>query len=188
MRHFRSLVLGAGAVVIGRALLIQLLLARFRRDVQRLNAGDYQPLLSGYADDAVLRFHQGPHRWSGDHHGRAAIEKFFRNFTGAGLEGQIRSLWIGGAPWALTLVARFDDHAPGPDGEDLYANRVVVVARTRWGKIVEHEDFYENTGRIVEFEGKLQALGVEPGAQSSGDALGSLDASSAISSAESARS
>jgi hypothetical protein len=36
------------------------------------------------------------------------------------------------------------------------------VARTRWGKIVEHDDFYADTGRIVALDEKLRALGVEP--------------------------
>ena len=65
----------------------------------------------------------------------------------------------------MTLIARFDDRAVGPDGEEMYANRVVIVARTRWGKIVEHEDFYFDTARIVAFDEKLRALGIGPVAQ-----------------------
>lgn len=38
------------------------------------------------------------------------------------------------------------------------------MVRTRWGKIVEHEDYYLDTGRIVAFEEKLGALGIEPAA------------------------
>jgi hypothetical protein len=38
----------------------------------------------------------------------------------------------------------------------------VIVARTRWGKIVEHDDFYLDTARIVAFDEKLRELGVEP--------------------------
>ena len=158
----RSLVIGAGAAIAVRASLPHAILVKLRRDLRRLNAGDYRPLLSGYADDAVLRFNEGPHRWSGEHRGKPAIERFLREFVGAGIRGELRSLWIGGAPWALTLVTRFDDRATGPDGEELYANRVVIVARTRWGKIVEHDDFYFDTARIAAFEEKLQALGVEP--------------------------
>jgi ketosteroid isomerase-like protein len=158
----RSALLGAGAAIAGRAMLSQVILLKLRRDVRRLNAGDYRPLLSGYADNAVLHFNEGPHRWSGDHRGKPAIERFLREFVGAGVTGEIRSLWIGGPPWALTLVARFDDRATSPVGEELYANRVVIVARTRWGKIVEQDDFYLDTGRIVAFEEKLRALGVAP--------------------------
>ena len=158
----RSLVIGAGAAIAVRASLPHAILVKLRRDLRRLNAGDYRPLLSGYADDAVMHFNDGPHRWSGEHRGKPAIERFLREFVGAGIRGELRSLWIGGAPWALTLVTRFDDRATRPDGEELYANRVVIVARTRWGKIVEHDDFYFDTARIAAFEEKLQALGVEP--------------------------
>jgi ketosteroid isomerase-like protein len=160
----RSMMLGAGAALAGRTLLSRLILLKLRRDVRRLNAGDYEPLLAGYAEDAVLHFNEGPHRWSGVHRGRAGIERFLRDFTTAGVQGEVRTLWIGGPPWALTLVVRFDDRATGPGGEELYANRVVIVARTRWGRIVEHEDFYLDTARINAFEEKLQALGVAPAA------------------------
>ena len=158
----RSLVAGAGAAVVGRALLTRLIAVKLRRDVRRLNDGDYRPLLAGYADDAVLHFNEGPHRWSGEHRGKPAIERFLREFTAAGLRGEIGAFWIGGPPWALTLVARFDDRATGPGGEELYANRTVIVARTRWGKIVEQDDFYLDTARIVALEEKLRALGVVP--------------------------
>jgi ketosteroid isomerase-like protein len=162
MIEYRSLIIGAGAAIAARAILPHAIRLKLRRDVSRLNGGDYRPLLSGYADDAVLQFNRGPHRWSGEHRGKPAIERFLRDFVGAGLTGEIGSVWIGGPPWALTLVARFDDRATGPNGEELYANRVVIVVRTRWGKIVEHEDFYLDTGRIAAFEEKLRALGVEP--------------------------
>ena len=165
MIHKPSLIAGAGAAIAARALLPHVALFKLRRDVRRLNAGDLEPVLAGYADDAVLRFNVGPHRWTGDHRGKPAIERFLREFAGAGLKGEIRELWIAGPPWALTLIARFDDRAVSPDGEEIYANRVVIVARTRWGKIVEHEDFYFDTARIVAFDDKLRALGIGPAAQ-----------------------
>jgi len=114
------------------------------------------------ATHPVLHFNDGPHRWSGDYRGKPAIERFLREFTAAGLQGEIREVWVAGPPWALTLIARFDDRAVGPNGEELYGNRVTIVARTRWGKIVEHEDFYEDTGRLVAFDEKLRELGIGP--------------------------
>lgn len=162
MTHKPSLLAGAGAAIAARALLPQVLLLKLRRDLGRLNTGDPRPLLSGFAEDAVLHFNQGPHRWAGPHRGKAAIEHFLRDFIRAGLTGDIRSLWVAGPPWALRLVVRFDDRAVGPDGEQLYANRVVIVARTKWGKIVEQEDFYEDTGRILALDEKLDALGIAP--------------------------
>jgi ketosteroid isomerase-like protein len=158
----RSAIAGAGAAIAARALLPHLLLLKLRRDLGRLNAGDPGPLLAGYADDAVLRFNEGPHRWSGEYQGKAAIEGFLREFMRAGLNGEINRLWVAGAPWALTLIARFDDRATGPGGEEIYSNRVVIVARTRWGKIVEHDDFYVDTARIAALDEKLRELGIEP--------------------------
>jgi len=162
MIHKPSLLAGAGAAIAVRALLPRLVLLKLRSDVRRLNAGDYTPLLAAYADDAVLHFNDGRHRWSGDYRGKPAIERFLREFTAAGLQGEIRELWVAGPPWAVTLIARFDDRAVGPDGEELYANRATIVARTRWGKIVEHEDFYEDTGRLVAFDERLRELGIGP--------------------------
>lgn len=144
----------------GRALLPRLLLFKFGRDVRRLNAGDYTTLLRSYADDAVLRFHPGEHRWAGDWVGKPAIERFLRNYTGARVQGTIRDIALRGPLRALTMLVRFDDHADGPDGTRLYENRTVLVIRTRWGRIVDHEDFYVDTERIAAFDRQLTALGV----------------------------
>ena len=155
---------GAAAALAGRALFVRGLRLKFERDLAKLNAGDYQPLLGGYADDAVLVFNDGDHRWAGEHRGKAAIERFLRDFTAAGLRGELRDVQIGGPPWDMTVWARFDDRAVAPDGEVLYRNRVAMVIRTRWGRIVRHEDFYEDTGRIETLEQRLSERGVVPAA------------------------
>ena len=158
--HLRSALTGAGLAVAGRALLPRLLLVKFGRDVARLNAGDHSTLLSAYADDAVLHFNDGDHRWAGDWVGKAAIDRFLRNYTAAKVQGEIKQIVVAGPPWALTMLVRFDDHADGPDGTRLYSNRTVLVMRTRWGKVVDHEDFYVDTRSIPEFDRRLTELGV----------------------------
>jgi ketosteroid isomerase-like protein len=161
--HPASLLLGAAGAVLARGLTRRALLARFRRDLAALNDGDYRPLLSAYADDAVLHFNDGPHRWAGEHRGRVAIERFLREFTNAGLRGELLEVWIAGPPWALTMVARFDDRAAAPDGSGLlYENRTAIVIRTRRGRIVEQHDFYEDTSRILALEQALRERGVRP--------------------------
>lgn len=150
---------GVTAAFAARALLVRGLTAKLRRDVRRLNEGDYEPLLASYAADGVLVF---PDRWAGEHRGRAAIETFLRNFVAAGIKGELRELYVAGPPWRLTLAARLDDHADDTDGTRVYGNRVVLVVRTRWGRIVHHEDFFVDTGRIDDFERRLQADGVLP--------------------------
>jgi len=94
------------------------------------------------------------------------MDRFLQNFTAARIEGEIRQIAVSGPPWAMTLWARFDDHADGPDGR-IYENRTVLVLRTRWGKIVEQEDFYIDTGRFLAFDRKLAELGVDPVPKSS---------------------
>lgn len=170
--HPRDLLAGAGLAVAARVLLRRALLVKFERDVRALNAGASEPLLASYADDAVLRFHAGEHRWSGPHRGRAEIAGFLREFTRAGLQGQIRELFVAGPPWRLTLIARFDDRATLPGGEQLYANRTVLVVRTRRGRIVDQDVFYEDTERLAAFDVRLRELGIEPSHLASSAARG----------------
>ncbi len=160
--HLKSAFNGAAVAIIGRALLPQLLRVKFERDVTKLNSGDHSTLLRAYAADAVLHFNEGEHRWSGDWVGRAGISRFLQNFTAAQVQGQIKQIAISGPPWALTMMVRFDDHADGPDGTRLYDNRTVLVMRTKWGQIVDHEDFYVDTSPILAFDRKLTELGVAP--------------------------
>ena len=158
MRQTTVLAMGACVAVGARAAMRQALLAKFRGDVRKLHAGNPDGLLAAYHHDAVLHFHDGDHRWAGTHRGRQAIDKFLRNMVDAGLQGTIREIWMGGPPWAVTLVARFDDEATGPDGNLLYKNRSVLVVRTRWGRIIEQDDFYEDTSRIESLEAELREL------------------------------
>ena len=160
----RLLGMGAGVLAgaAARRLFGRLLLSKLRSDVRALNAGDYRPLLAGFADDAVLRFNEGSHRWAGEHRGKAAIERFLRDFVNAGIKGEIIELFTSGAPWRMTLIVRFDDEAHAADGTRLYRNRTLLLARTRWGKIVEQEDFYEDTERIGVLDSRLTELGVMP--------------------------
>ena len=85
-----SAVVGAVAAVGARAALPRLLMLKFRRDTERLSAGDHSTLLKAYADDAVLRFAAGDHRWSGEWVGKAAIERFLQNFTAAKIQKAAR--------------------------------------------------------------------------------------------------
>jgi ketosteroid isomerase-like protein len=150
-------VLGAAALTLSaRALFTRLLLLKLRRDVRALNAGDIQPLLSGFAEDAVLRFNEGEHRWAGEHRGKDAIARFLQSFVDSGLRGHVTELFVAGPVWRLTLIARFDDRALDPSGTEIYRNRTILLARARWGRVVSQEDFYEDTRRIISLERQLR--------------------------------
>jgi ketosteroid isomerase-like protein len=157
----RSLLLGAALGLAARAALPRLLLLKFAPAVKQLNAGRHEALLDAYADDFVLHFHDGPHRWRGDWVGKAGMDAFLRNFTAAGIEGEIVGMATSGPLWALTMWVRFDDHADAADGTRLYSNSTVLVLRTRWGKVVEQHDFYVDTQEIVDFDRRLTERGVE---------------------------
>jgi ketosteroid isomerase-like protein len=158
----KGFILGFSVATAGRALVPRLLLLKFARDVKRLNAGDYSSLLAAYGDGFVLHFNEGAHRWSGDWVGKTGMERFLQNFTAARIQGTIRQVAISGPPWALTMWARFDDHADAPDGTRIYENHAVLVLRTRWGKIVEQSDFYVDTAPIIALDRKLTELGIHP--------------------------
>ena len=56
-----------------------------RRGVRDLNAGNPDPQIAAYADDAVLVF-PGNNTWSGEYRGREAIAGFMRRFAEAGFQ------------------------------------------------------------------------------------------------------
>ena len=77
----KTLLAGAALALAARALFPKLLLAKFSGDVAKLNAGDHTSLLDAYADDFVLHFAEGPHRWSGDWSCRVAPAERCRVFS-----------------------------------------------------------------------------------------------------------
>jgi ketosteroid isomerase-like protein len=162
-RERRRVALAAAALTFtARALSTRLLLLMLQRDVRALNAGNVQPLLSNYAQDAVMRFNDGDHRWAGEHRGKDAIAAFLQSFVDSGLRGQVTELFVAGPPWRLTLIARFDDHARDHSGTEIYRNRTVLLVRAHWGRIVLQEDFYEDTQRIVALEHRLRERETHP--------------------------
>jgi ketosteroid isomerase-like protein len=163
MRAALPAALAAGGLALtARPLLERALLFKIRRDVRALNAGNIEPLLSNYAEDAVIHFNDGEHRWAGEHRGKRAIAVFLQSFVDAGLRGHVTELFAAGTPWSMTLIARFDDHAHDLNGQEIYRNRTMLLARTRWGRIVLHEDFYEDTQRIVALEHRLREREAPP--------------------------
>ena len=154
----KQVIAGAALATAARAALPHLLKAKFTRDVARLNAGDHGPLLEAYADDFVLHFNDGDHRWAGDWTGKDGMDRFLRLYTAAGVQGRIGSITVSGPPWALTMWVRFDDWSDD-GGTRLYENRTVLVLRTKWGKVVDQEDYYFDTERIAAFERALVERG-----------------------------
>jgi ketosteroid isomerase-like protein len=131
-----------------------------RRNIEALGRGDPAPLLRGYADDAVLTF-PGESSWSGEHHGRGAIEQFLRRFIAAGLVGHAEDILVNGPPWRTRIAVVFTDHGNDREGDEVYSNRAVLYAFARWGKITRQEDF-EDTHKVEAFDRWLDARGIAP--------------------------
>jgi ketosteroid isomerase-like protein len=123
--------------------------------VQALSQGYIAPLLSGYAEDAVLVF-PGQSSWSGEHRGKVAIEAFLRRFVDAGLRGEVHEILVNGPPWRTTVCVIFTDRAIDDSGSLTYENRAVLFGKVVWGKIVYQEDF-EDTKKVEAFDALLDS-------------------------------
>ena len=108
--------------------------------------GDPEPLLSRYADDAVLVF-PGESSWGRTYDGKDEIRGFLTRFLDAGIRGEIEEVISQGPPWNTLVVIAFNDRAHAPDGTLVYENRAIIRARIAWGKI-RHEEVYEDTQRV----------------------------------------
>ena len=124
--------------------------AMIRRGVRRINAGDYRPMLSSFADDAVLVF-PGAHSWGGEYRGKGEIEKFLRRFVEVGIQLEPHEMVVHGWPWKTEVMLRFTNEARDSSGNVVYSNRGAIFARAEWGKIKYQED-YEDTQRVVAFD------------------------------------
>jgi ketosteroid isomerase-like protein len=133
--------------------------ALFRRNVRRLNQGDYGPLLQLAAPDAELAF-PGDNSWARQfrpversraqhttHRGTAEIEAFAQRFVEQGLALEIDDILVNGPPWRTRICARVTDGTP--DG--VYVNRACVFVEARWGRIRRWED-YLDTERVAAWD------------------------------------
>ena len=137
-----------------------------RRNIGCLNQGDYAPTLAMFRDDATLTF-PGDNSWSRmyreprtgraaypTHRGRDEIEGFLRRYVDAGIQMQIEDILVNGPPWNTRVAVVVHDWALDGAGNEIYANRAVLVARSRWGKLVAQED-YEDSERVESLDARL---------------------------------
>jgi ketosteroid isomerase-like protein len=133
-----------------------------RRNIRLLNEGRYEPTLAMFASDATLTF-PGNNSWARQHRepqagrsavpthrGRDEIETFLRRYVAEGIQMEIEDILVNGPPWNMRVAIRVHDWIVG-DGADVYANRAVLMARLRWGRILDQED-YEDCERVAAFD------------------------------------
>jgi len=134
-----------------------------KRNIRMLNEGNYRPALRMFAVDGTLAF-PGANSWAAQyrtpvrgrdafvtHENRDEIEGFLRRYVDTGMQMVVDDVLVNGPPWNLRAAVRVHHWAPGPDGNDIYSNRAILMVRTAWGKIREQED-YEDTERVATFD------------------------------------
>lgn len=132
-----------------------------RRDIAKLNGGDYTSLQKKAAADAEMVF-PGDNSWSrqfrttprtpggvATHRGTAELEGFAQRFVDEGLRIDVDDILVAGPPWNTRICVRGTDRLV--HDENLYSNRVVSFIETRWGRIHRWED-YLDTERVADWD------------------------------------
>jgi NAD(P)-dependent dehydrogenase (short-subunit alcohol dehydrogenase family) len=127
-----------------------------KRNIARLNAGDYGPALAMYTADATLAF-PGDNTWATmfrphersvephpTHRGRTEIEAFLKRYTAHGIQMVVEDILVNGPPWNARAAVRCHDWVPGDPRP--YENRAVMWVRTRWGRILNISSVSAITG------------------------------------------
>ena len=117
------------------------------RNMARLRAGDYRPLLRGDAKDVRFRF-PGDSSWATELQGKQELERWLQRFVRAGIQIFPDEVVVKGPPWKMTLCVRGTDHLKTRAGETVYENRYVIWGRMSWGLVKEYE-VYEDTQQSV---------------------------------------
>lgn len=86
-----------------------------RRNLDRLWAGDPEPLLATYADDIRFTF-PGRSSWAGEFRGKAEVARWLRRFVRVGLRFEVHEILVVGPPWAATLCLWFTDRLTDAGG------------------------------------------------------------------------
>lgn len=137
-------------------------------NIKRLNAGEYEPALAMFAPDATLAF-PGDNSWSrqfrapqrgrtsfATHRGRAEIEQFLVRYVGLGIQMEVEDILVNGPPWNTRAAAVVNHGIQDGDGNEIYANRAVLLVRAKWGKIQDQED-YEDTEPVAGLDRRLES-------------------------------
>jgi ketosteroid isomerase-like protein len=127
------------------------------RDLERVRAGDYRPLLRRDAEDIRFRF-PGDNSWATELQGKAELERWLQRFVAVGIQIFADEVVATGPPWNMTVCIRGTDYLKSPEGETVYENRYVLWGRMAWGRLQEYEA-YEDTQASKALDDYLAAVG-----------------------------
>ncbi|HYY74629.1 MAG TPA: hypothetical protein VE662_07360 [Solirubrobacterales bacterium] len=133
------------------------------RNMARLRAGDYRPLLRLDAQDVRFRF-PGTSSWATELRGKEELERWLQRFVRVGIQIFPDEVVVKGPPWRMTVCVRGTDHLASPQGEIVYENRYVIWGRMSWGLLKEYE-VYEDTEKSAALDEYLAAHETPPRVQ-----------------------
>ena len=107
-----------------------------RRNFERVNQHDYEPLLAACYPGVHHRF-GGGHALGGERHDVQALRAWFQRLGRLcpTLRLTVTDVWVKGWPHDTTAVLRWDATQDLPDGS-LYTNHGVHIVKLRWLKVV----------------------------------------------------
>jgi ketosteroid isomerase-like protein len=114
----------------------------FTEVMRRVDAGDPRLLLMVTAPDVHFTF-PGTSTWAIDTHDRSDLERWVRRTASVGLVHEPQQILLSGPPWNLLVAVRLTDQCTASDGRLVYDNIAVIVARARFGRVVEFETFLD---------------------------------------------
>ena len=106
-----------------------------RRNFERVNDHDYEPLLSACTDDIHHRF-GGNHALGGGRHDKDHLRHWFHRLgrLAADLRLTVTDVWVKGLPHDTTVVMRWTAAITLADGRPC-ANHGVHIVTMRWGRV-----------------------------------------------------
>jgi ketosteroid isomerase-like protein len=107
-----------------------------RRNFERVNDHDYEPLLASCVPAVQHRF-GGDHALGGQRHDVQALRAWFHRLgrLNPTLRLRVSDVWVKGLPHDTTILMRWDATQNMPDGS-AYVNHGVHVIKMRWLKVV----------------------------------------------------
>jgi ketosteroid isomerase-like protein len=125
--------------------------------MDRLNHGDYAPLLRMDANDVRFRF-PGDNSWTTELVGKEALGLWLQRFVDVGLQIPVDEVVVKGPPSKMTVCVRGTDYLRVPSGEAVYENRYVLWGTMAWGRLRSYEA-YEDTQASRALDDYLAARG-----------------------------
>lgn len=121
--------------------------------------GNYQPLLSLYADN-VHQIFEGNHALAGQRFTKKAVKLWFERFLRLlPSRFEIKSFVISGYPWNTDVVFEFRDFV-NPKGVPPYTNNGILRGKIKWGKAT-YIHIYVDTAKVENALRLLANNGIE---------------------------